>query len=78
LIEGIRNSSNAVARDLRTPLTEVRAQLEELIRAPSSRVEKLEGLRKAVANIDRVISSFNALLRPVAIGRRARLHSPYG
>jgi len=30
LIEGVRNTSNAVAHDLRTPLAELRARLEEL------------------------------------------------
>ncbi|MBO0738511.1 MAG: HAMP domain-containing protein, partial [Alphaproteobacteria bacterium] len=32
LVEGIRNTSNAVAHDLRTPLAELRARLEELTR----------------------------------------------
>jgi signal transduction histidine kinase len=67
LIEGIRNTSNAVAHDLRTPLAELRAQLEELIRTDPSRTEMREGVYKAVADIDRVIGIFNALLRLVEI-----------
>ena len=63
LIEGIRNTSNAVAHDLRTPLAELRAQLEEMVLAGSSREAMLEGIQEALADIDRVIGIFNALLR---------------
>jgi signal transduction histidine kinase len=63
LIEGIRNTSNAVAHDLRTPLAELRAQLEVMVLAGSSRQAMLEGVQKALADIDRVIGIFNALLR---------------
>jgi len=63
LVEGIRNTSNAVAHDLRTPLAELRAELEELTRARTSRAAMLDGVHKAVADIDRLISVFNALLR---------------
>lgn len=63
LIEGIRNTSNAVAHDLRTPLAELRAQLEGMILASPSREVMLDGIQKALADIDHVISIFNALLR---------------
>jgi len=63
LVEGIRNTSNAVAHDLRTPLAELRAELEELTRARTSRAAMLDGVHKAVADIDRLIGIFNALLR---------------
>jgi signal transduction histidine kinase len=63
LIEGIRNTSNAVAHDLRTPLAELRAELEELTRAHKPRGAMLDGVHKAVADIDRLIGIFNALLR---------------
>jgi len=63
LIEGIRNTSNAVAHDLRTPLAELRAQLESVLLAHSSQEAMLDGIHKALADIDRLIGIFNALLR---------------
>jgi len=72
LIEGIRNTSNAVAHDLRTPLAELRAQLEGMVLAGSSREAMLEGIQKALADIDRVIGIFNALLRLAEIDSGVR------
>ena len=41
LVEGVRNASNVVAHDLRTPLAELRTRLETLLRAPPrSRMRK--------------------------------------
>jgi hypothetical protein len=72
LIEGIRNTSNAVAHDLRTPLAELRAQLEGMVLAGSSREAMVEGVQKALADIDRVIGIFNALLRLAEIDSGVR------
>ena len=72
LIESIRNTSNAVAHDLRTPLAELRARLEELTRIRPTRDGLIEGIQEAVADIDRVIGIFNALLRLVDIDSGVR------
>jgi signal transduction histidine kinase len=72
LIEGIRNTSNAVAHDLRTPLAELRAQLEGMVLASFSREAMLEGTQKALADIDRIIGIFNALLRLAEIDSGVR------
>jgi signal transduction histidine kinase len=72
LIEGIRHTSNAIAHDLRTPLAELRAQLEEMIRVRPSQKMMLDGVHKAVDDIDRVISIFNALLRLAEIDSGVR------
>src|SRR5215813_11655493 len=72
LIESIRNTSNAVAHDLRTPLAELRARLEELTRIRPTRDGLIEGIQEAVADIDRVIGIFNALLRLVEIDSGVR------
>jgi signal transduction histidine kinase len=63
LIEGVRNTTNAIAHDLRTPLTELRARLEELAANRPASEMTFEEIHKAVTDIDRVIGIFNALLR---------------
>lgn len=63
LIEGVRNVSNAIAHDLRTPLAEMRARLEGLLRQPAGTDASLDGIADAIADIDRLIGVFNALLR---------------
>jgi signal transduction histidine kinase len=63
LVHGVRNVSNSIAHDLRTPLAELRSRLEELalIRpAPEATFAEIDG---AVADVDRVIRIFDALLR---------------
>jgi signal transduction histidine kinase len=63
LIEGVRNTSNAVAHDLRTPLAELRARLEGIIRGQPGEAAAVDEIHQAVADIDRLIGIFNALLR---------------
>lgn len=63
LVEGVRNVSNSIAHDLRTPLSELRSRLEELAvtrPAPDRAWAEIDG---AIADVDRVIGIFNALLR---------------
>jgi signal transduction histidine kinase len=72
LIHGVRNVSNAIAHDLRTPLAELRSRLEELsLTKPSADVTFAE-LESAVADVDRVIRLFNALLRLAEIDSGTR------
>ena len=63
LIHGVRNVSNAIAHDLRTPLAELRSRLEELSLTRPSDEETFAEIDGAVADVDRVIRIFNALLR---------------
>ena len=72
LIERVRNTSNAIAHDLRTPLAELRARLEELLRTRPEREATFEEIHKAVADLDRAIAVFNALLRLAEIDSGAR------
>jgi signal transduction histidine kinase len=63
LVHGVRNVSNSIAHDLRTPLAELRSRLEELalIRPPPEQTyAEIDG---AIADVDRVIRIFDALLR---------------
>jgi signal transduction histidine kinase len=63
LVHGVRNVSNSIAHDLRTPLAELRSRLEELALmrpAPEATFAEIDG---AVADVDRVIRIFDALLR---------------
>lgn len=63
LINGIRDVSNAIAHDLRTPLAELRSRLEELSLTRPNTEETFAEVDAAVADVDRVIRIFNALLR---------------
>jgi signal transduction histidine kinase len=63
LIEGIRNTSNAIAHDLRTPLAELRSRLEGLLRSFGPTEAVADELQNAISDIDRLIGIFNALLR---------------
>lgn len=63
LVHGVRNVSNSIAHDLRTPLAELRSRLEELALmrpAPEVAFAEIDG---AVADVDRVIRIFDAILR---------------
>jgi hypothetical protein len=63
LIGGVRNVSNAIAHDLRTPLAELRTRLEELAMSRLPPEQAMAELETAVGDVDRVIGIFNALLR---------------
>ena len=63
LINGIRDVSNSIAHDLRTPLAELRSRLEELSLTRPNTEETFAEVDAAVADVDRVIRIFNALLR---------------
>jgi signal transduction histidine kinase len=63
LIEGLQSTSHAIAHDLRTPLAELRGRLEGLLRRRPQSEAAFEEVQEAVADVDRVIEIFNALLR---------------
>jgi signal transduction histidine kinase len=63
LVHGIRNVSNSIAHDLRTPLAELRSRLEELALTRPAAEQTFAEIDAAVADVDRVIRIFNALLR---------------
>ena len=63
LVHGVRDVSNSIAHDLRTPLAELRSRLEELSLTRPDSEETFAEVDAAVADVDRVIRIFNALLR---------------
>jgi hypothetical protein len=63
LVHGVRNVSNSIAHDLRTPLAELRSRLEELALIRPSPEQTYAEIDGAVADVDRVIRIFDALLR---------------
>jgi signal transduction histidine kinase len=72
LVHGARNVSNAIAHDLRTPLAELRARLEELSLTRPPAEQAFAEVEAAVADVDRVIGIFNALLRLAEIDSGTR------
>ena len=72
LFHGVRDVSNAIAHDLRTPLAELRSRLEELVIARPGPEPAFAEIEAAVADVDRVIAVFNALLRLSEVDTGAR------
>jgi signal transduction histidine kinase len=72
LIEGVRNVSNAVAHDLRTPLAEARARLEDVLGRRPPPQEVFTGIEETIGDIDRLIEMSNALLRLAEIDSGVR------
>ena len=72
LMDGVRQVSNAIAHDLRTPITRARARLEDAAEHAASEVELRAAVERAVADLDGVTSVFQALLRIAEIEAGAR------
>ena len=72
LIEGIRNVSNVLAHDLRTPIAELRTRLEDLLQARPPPEATFETIEQVIADVDRVMGMFSALLRLAEIDSGVR------
>jgi two-component system sensor histidine kinase/response regulator len=72
LMQGVKNVSNAIAHDLRTPLGELRSRLEGLSTTRPAADETFAGIEAAIDDVDGVIGIFNALLRLAEIDSGAR------
>ncbi len=63
LMHGVRNVSNAIAHDLRTPLTRLRGHLEDTLQRASSAAELRDSVASATVGIDELIVLFDKLLQ---------------
>lgn len=63
LMEGVRHVSNAIAHDLRTPLSRIRTQLEAAVRGESSPLQLLQSAQAAIQDIDELMRVFDKLLQ---------------
>jgi signal transduction histidine kinase len=63
LLSGIRHVGDSIAHDLKTPLTRLRNKLEELSVDGSHDSTQQIGLNECIEESDRLLATFNALLR---------------
>jgi signal transduction histidine kinase len=72
LLEGLRQVTNDVAHDLRTPLGRLRQGLESARRREATVEGHKAALDRAIAETDTILDTFNALLRIAQIEAGAR------
>ncbi|MBA28611.1 ATP-binding protein [uncultured Hyphomonas sp.] len=63
LVDSTRHTGNAIAHDLRSPLSRLRNRLEIALSEPMSRESAEATLEETVEEVDRVLGTFNAILR---------------
>jgi signal transduction histidine kinase len=72
LMDGVRQVSNAIAHDLRTPITRARARLEEAARNATTPEDLHAAIERATVDLDGIVAVFQALLRIAEIEAGSR------
>jgi signal transduction histidine kinase len=72
LMDGVRQVSNAIAHDLRTPITRARARLEDALVHAGGEADLRAAIERAVADLDAIVRVFQAILRIAEIESGAR------
>ena len=72
LMDGVRQVSNAIAHDLRTPITRARARLEDAAGHATDTAGLQNAVNRAIADLDGITAVFQALLRISEIEAGAR------
>jgi signal transduction histidine kinase len=72
LMDGVREISNSIAHDLRTPVARARARLEDAALHAHGEPELRAAVERAVADLDGITAVFQALMRIAEIEAGAR------
>jgi signal transduction histidine kinase len=72
LMDGVRQVSNAIAHDLRTPITRARMRLEDAANTAVTEADLRGAIERAQADLDGIVAVFQALLRIAEIEAGAR------
>lgn len=63
LVKASRHTGDAIAHDLRSPLSRMRNRLEAALATPNPSGDSREALAETLEEVDRVLTTFNAILR---------------
>jgi signal transduction histidine kinase len=72
LMDGVRQVSNAIAHDLRTPITRARTRLEDAALHAETPEDLRAAVERATADLDGIVAVFQALLRIAQIESGSR------